>query len=431
MKEQDKIPTSKNARAGKFLKTGAQIGGNYLKHYAKKLVNSDVSSEELHEANAEDIYGALSELKGSALKVAQMMSMDQGILPEAYSNKFSLAQYSAPPLSYPLVVRTFQKELGKSPTQVFDSFSSQAASAASMGQVHRAELNGKQLAVKIQYPGVKDSLDSDLKLVKPFAARLFNLNSRDIDHYVGEVATRMQEECDYELELKRGSHIAEACSNLKNLRFPQYYPELSGGRILTMDWMEGVHLNEFLEKNPSYEVKQQIGQAIWDFYDYQIHQLKALHADPHPGNFLLNENGTVGVIDFGCVKELPLDFYNSFFKLTEKDITENPDRLNDTLVELGFFKESDPEDLKNFITTTMIEFLGLLARPFTEDTFNFGDTSYINAVFEMGQKFGKDQKIRKIGAGRGPADAIYLNRTYFGLYTLLNKLGVEIDTSRK
>ncbi|GGH73978.1 ABC1 kinase family protein [Phaeocystidibacter marisrubri] len=430
MKEQDKIPTSRGARTGRFIKTGAQIGGNYLKHYAKKLVNSEASDEDLHKANAQDIYGALSELKGSALKVAQMMSMDQGILPEAYTNQFSLAQYSAPPLSYPLVVRTFQKAFQKSPTDVFDTFSKSAISAASMGQVHRAELDGKLLAVKIQYPGVQDSLESDMRIVKPMAARLFQLNNSDIDHYLEEVAGRMKEECDYSLELKRSVEISKACAHISGLTFPTYYPELSSDRILTMDWMEGVHLKEFTESNPSYEVRQKVGQALWDFYDYQIHELKSLHADPHPGNFLIREDGTVGVIDFGCVKNLPEKFYHSFFKLTDAEILTNDQKLDDALLELEFYNESDDLELKEFISSTMREFLSLLGRPFMEEKFDFGDESYIKAVFELGQRFGKDSKIRKIGAGRGPADAIYLNRTYFGLYTLLNRLGVQVRTSR-
>ena len=111
MKEQNKIPTSKVQRASRFVKTGAKIGGNYVKYYAKKAFNGEVSRETLHNDNAEDIYGGLSELKGGALKVLQMMSMDKNLLPTAYTDRFAMAQYSAPPLSYPLVVNTFQNSL--------------------------------------------------------------------------------------------------------------------------------------------------------------------------------------------------------------------------------------------------------------------------------------------------------------------------------
>src|SRR5690606_27441651 len=113
VKEQESIPVAKVQRAAKFIATGAKVGGNYVKHYAKKMVNPSLDKEELHSNNATDIYNSLSELKGSALKVAQMMSMDKNLLPRAYQDKFTMAQYSAPPLSYPLVVKTFQKYFGK------------------------------------------------------------------------------------------------------------------------------------------------------------------------------------------------------------------------------------------------------------------------------------------------------------------------------
>lgn len=105
---QDKIPTSKVERAMKLVGAGAKIGGNYLKYYAKKTINSDTTKEELHANNANDIYQSLSQLKGSALKVAQMLSMDKNLLPRAYTDKFAMSQYSAPPMSGPLVVRTFK-----------------------------------------------------------------------------------------------------------------------------------------------------------------------------------------------------------------------------------------------------------------------------------------------------------------------------------
>ena len=162
--EQNSIPSGKVERAMRFVKTGVQIGGNYIKHYSKKMVDPSLSRDELHEDNAEDVYNALSELKGSALKVAQMLSMEKNVLPRQYTNKFVMAQYSAPPLSGPLIVQTFIKQFGKTPQQMFDTFEMKAANAASIGQVHKATKDGKELAIKIQYPGVAESIKSDLKI---------------------------------------------------------------------------------------------------------------------------------------------------------------------------------------------------------------------------------------------------------------------------
>jgi predicted unusual protein kinase regulating ubiquinone biosynthesis (AarF/ABC1/UbiB family) len=223
-KEQSRIPISKIQRASKFVSTGAKVGGNYIKHYSKKAFNRGMDRSQLDSDNAEDIYESLSELKGSALKVAQMLSMDRNLLPPAYQEKFTMSQYSAPPLSYPLVVKTFQKTLGKSPEAIFDTFTKNAVNAASMGQVHQATKDGKKLAVKIQYPGVADSISSDLRLVRPFATRLFNMSNAELDHYMSEVEGKLMEEADYDLELRRSKEITEALAGkIEGLYFPKYY----------------------------------------------------------------------------------------------------------------------------------------------------------------------------------------------------------------
>ncbi|MBL4705357.1 MAG: AarF/ABC1/UbiB kinase family protein, partial [Flavobacteriales bacterium] len=250
MKEQDKIPTSKVKRAAKLVSAGAKVGGNYVKYYAKRAVGKENAKQELQEENAEDIYKSLSELKGSALKMAQIMSMDKGIMPTAFSEKFAQAQYSAPPLSYPLVVKTFKLQFGKNPTEVFDTFSKHAINAASIGQVHKATLNGKEYAVKIQYPGVADSVKSDLKMVKPIAMRMMGVKEKDVSKFIDEVESKLLEETDYHLELKQSMEVERTCSHLPGLYFPKYYPDLSGDRILTMDWLDGMHLKEFLTTNP-------------------------------------------------------------------------------------------------------------------------------------------------------------------------------------
>ena len=201
MKTQDKIPTSKVARATQFVKTGVKIGGNYLKYNVKKIMDPTITKDELHQDNANDVYESLSELKGSALKVAQMLSMDKGMLPGAYTDKFQMSQYSAPPLSGPLVVKTFRNYFGKSPSQLFDTFDIESLNAASIGQVHLATKDGKKLAVKIQYPGVADSISSDLKMVRPMATVLFGLGEKDVERYTEEVESKLLEETDYELEL--------------------------------------------------------------------------------------------------------------------------------------------------------------------------------------------------------------------------------------
>lgn len=428
MKEQDRIYSSRSQRTGKFLKTGVKLGANYLKHYGKKMVTGEDNRDSLQERNAEDVYEALSSLKGSALKVAQMLSMDQGILPQAYTQKFAQAQYSAPPLSYPLVVKTFQQYFKESPTELFDSFSKQSVAAASIGQVHQASLNGKKLAVKVQYPGVATSIQSDLKMVKPVVSTMFNISQAEINHYLEEVEVRLLEETDYELELQRGQSISEACKDIKGLRFPKYYEEFSSERILTMDWLEGLHLDQFIATNPDQESRNQLGQILWDFYDFQIHKLRELHADPHPGNFLFNQNGELGIIDFGCIKTLPDSFYQNYFQIMKPAISENEEEFLDLLYKLQFLLPSDSEKEVNHFKVIYADLLKLLGRPFFEEQFDFSNKAYFEEVNALSEIFQNDKLVRNAKAGRGPKDAIYLNRTYFGLYNILHLLGAKIHT---
>jgi predicted unusual protein kinase regulating ubiquinone biosynthesis (AarF/ABC1/UbiB family) len=424
-KEQNSIPTTKVERSVKFVKTGIKVGGNYIKHYSKKLFNPDLDKTELNEDNAADIYESLSELKGSALKVAQMLSMDKNILPKAYVDKFTQSQYNAPPLSGPLIVQTFRKYFGKSPEQIYDKFNLRSTNAASIGQVHQAELNGKKLAVKIQYPGVGDSISSDLKLVKPFAFRLLGMSEKELDVYMNEVEERLLEETDYELEVRRSIEFSTACANLDHVVFPHYYPQLSSKRIITMDWIEGKHLREFLATNPPQELRNQIGQALWDFYNFQQHELRAVHADPHPGNFLITPEGNLGIIDFGCIKEMPEDFYYPFFSLTSSNLLDNKEETIKAFRLLDMIHPNDSPQQIEFYYGMYKQMISLFAMPYMSDEFDFSETAFFDKLYGFGEQISKMPEFKQ---PRGVKHFIYVNRTNFGLYNILHELKARVKT---
>jgi predicted unusual protein kinase regulating ubiquinone biosynthesis (AarF/ABC1/UbiB family) len=429
VKEFDKIPVTKVQRASKFIATGAKIGTNYLKHYSKKLVNPETSRAQLHEDNARDIYNSLSELKGSALKVAQMLSMDKNLLPRAYQQKFAMAQYSAPPLSFPLVVKNFHQHFGKGPEQLFDTFTHKAVNAASMGQVHQATLNGKKLAVKIQYPGISDSVRSDLAMVKPIALSMFNLNPAEYNEFIQEVEQRLLEETDYRLELNRSIALSEKSRHIKNLVFPVYYPEYSSAKILTMDWLEGKPLGEFLGKPLPAGLGQKLGQALWDFYHFQMHTLKTVHADPHPGNFIVTRDHQLGIIDFGCVKVIPESFYKLYFRLLDRDLLNNTKELEKVFYKLHFIYPDDSSDVKAFFIQIFTQLVELLSRPFEKDHFDFSDSSYFNSLYAFGEKLSNLKELRESKKARGVKDALYINRTYFGLYNILHDMKTHVQVN--
>jgi len=236
-----------------------------------------------------------------------------------------LAQFSVPPLSAPLVRKTFKKYNGKYPEEIFDNFTADSVNAASIGQVHRAEKDGNKYAIKIQYPGVADSISSDLAMVKPIATRMFNLKGEDSKKYFEEIEDKLIEETDYILEVKQSQRISKACAVIPNLKFPKYYEDLSSERIITMDWMDGKHLSEFVKLEFSEETGNSIGQTLWNFYMFQFHKLKEVHADPHPGNFLIDKDHNLIAIDFGCIKTIPLEFYTPYFELAIPKNINDPD----------------------------------------------------------------------------------------------------------
>nr|WP_315152578.1 AarF/UbiB family protein [uncultured Flavobacterium sp.] len=426
MKTIDYIPTSKIERASKLVQTGAKVGVNYLKYYGEKMVNSDLTRDKLNENNAEDIYDGLKSLKGSALKVAQMLSMDKSFLPQAYVEKFSLSQFSVPPLSAPLVLKTFKTNLGKTPYEIFDEFNANSVNAASIGQVHIAVKNGKKLAVKIQYPGVANSISSDLALVKPIAIRMFNLQGKDSDKYFKEVEDKLIEETNYLLELQQSQEVVAACKKIEHLAFPEYYPEFSSEKIITMDWMTGIHLSEFTAKNENNELGNQLGQALWDFYMYQIHILKKVHADPHPGNFLVNDNNQLVALDFGCMKKIPDDFYIPYFELVNPKILDNPELFNKKLFELEILRPDDSTEEIAYFTQMFYDLLSLFTQPFQGETFDFSDAEFFGNIAQLGERFSKDTNLKKMNGNRGSKHFIYMNRTFFGLYNLLFDLKANI-----
>lgn len=428
MKKIDHIPTKKIERVAKLVTTGVKVGGNYLKYYGEKVVNPKLSKDKLHEENAADIYDGLKELKGSALKVAQMLSMEKNLLPKSYVEKFSLSQFSVPPLSAPLVRKTFKTYFKKYPEEIFDSFSPDSINAASIGQVHQATKDGKKLAVKIQYPGVRESIKTDIAMVKPIAIRMFNLQGTS-DEYFDEVEGKLTEETDYLLELQQSETIRIACSSIENLAFPKYYRDYSCEKIITMDWMAGQHLSEYCQTSTNQTERDKIGQTLWNFYMFQIHQLKKFHADPHPGNFLVNNEGTLIAIDFGCMKQIPDSFYKPYFEISSPETLNNPLSFQAKLYELDILKSDDsPSEIK-FLSDMFHELLTVFTQPLQDDYFDFSDPKFFGQIAALSEKFSQDKTLRKMNGNRGSKHFIYVNRTFFGLYNLMFDIKAKIKVN--
>lgn len=417
----DKVPTGKIARASKFLKTGAKVGRNYAKHYGKKIVGT-ADKGQLDAANARDLFAGFSELRGSALKVAQMLAMDSVNFSEQFTNVMQKAQYSVPPMSPPMAVQAFTKSMGKSPSEVFDEFNAKAVAAASMGQVHEAWKDGKKLAVKIQYPGVADSIKTDLKMMKGAVTRFARVPAKEIQPYFDEIEERLLEEADYVCELNNSVGFARDFAEFPNLIFPTYYPELSSDRVIVMDWLPGKHFKEFLADKPDRDLVDKIAQTIWAFYEYQIHVLKRVNADPHPGNFLLQPDGTVGVLDFGCTKVLEEDIHRDYFILARPDFFQDRQRAEKVLERLELLRPSDTGEKRDMLYDLIQRLITLISKPYHDGYFDFTDRDLIEKMTEVSVEMSELREVR------GSRHYLFLNKTYFGLYSLFQMLEVKLDT---
>jgi predicted unusual protein kinase regulating ubiquinone biosynthesis (AarF/ABC1/UbiB family) len=265
-------------------------------------------------------------------------------------------------------------------------------------------------------------------MVKPIALAMFKLSPTEYDEFIQEVESRMLEETDYDLELERSMDLSQRTRHLKNILFPTYYPKYSSSRILTMDWIEGRPLGEVLKSPIPQADANRLGQAMWDFYHFQMHTLKAVHADPHPGNFIITPDNQLGIIDFGCVKEIPADFYDSYFQLMDRRILTDTVHQQELFQRLRFIYPDDSPKQKAFFTATFIKLIEMLSRPFRDGEFDFANKAYFEELYEFGEKLSTMKELRDSKKARGIRDAVYLNRTYFGMYTILHDLKAKIVT---
>ncbi len=419
------FPSSKLERGTIIAKTGIKVGKNYAQRYLKNKISGkkDDDSGKFHSDNAKEVFKEFTKLRGTALKIAQGMSMDQGFLPEEFAEVMSQAQYSVPPINKALVRSIIKRELGGYPEQLFDHFESEAFAAASIGQVHKATLkDGRKVAIKIQYPNVRETISSDLAMGKTIAKR-FIKKGTDIDPYFDEIKNTLLLETDYQHEGEQIEHFNKRFSNL-DVIFPEWVQEYSTNKVLCMTFLEGRHLGEFLKEDPAQEERNQYGQLLWDFFHEQIKGNDYIHADTHPGNFLFTDEGKLGVIDFGCVKKFPKDFFADYLQLLPTHLREDEDEIRALFEKIEVLKpNSKDDDIEQEYFEFAKNYGMVFAKPYKEEVFDFGDPEYDKMI----RHFTKEAPLSN--EPRGNRHFIYTTKVHVGLYNILIKLKAQLDTS--
>lgn len=420
------FPSSKLDRGKIFAKTGLKLGTNYAKRYLKKKTGKKESDDEkrsFHSKNARQVFNEFTKLRGTALKIAQSMSMDQGVLPEEFTDIMSEAQYKVPPINKALVRSIIKKELGNYPEQIFAEFDAEAFAAASIGQVHRAKLkDGTDVAIKIQYPNVRNTIQSDLALAKTLLSRVTK-NGANLDMYIEEIEQTLVEETDYHQEGEYIKYYHKRFSK-NEIITPKLFEKYSTQKVLTMSFLEGVHMKEYLAQNPSQEERNHFGQLLWNFFHNQVEQRSFIHADAHPGNFLFRKDGRLGVIDFGCVKKFPESFTRRYMQLLPSHLNGDDEEIRKLFIDLNIIEENpdNPEKEKQFYEFCK-NYGDIFAKPYTRNQFDFGNKKYR----KMLNDFSKQMPI--MNGPRGDKNFIFSTKVHLGLYGLLMKLGAVIDTT--
>jgi predicted unusual protein kinase regulating ubiquinone biosynthesis (AarF/ABC1/UbiB family) len=292
-------------------KLGFGLVGSYIGYQAQNLLLSESGKAQrrarFQQKASQRVSGELGALKGAAMKLGQLLSMQSRVFPEEALRELAALQMHAPGMHATMARAQFKASMGKFPEDVFRQFDPEPFAAASLGQVHRAVTRkGEKVAVKIQYPAIRSAIENDFKVVRSamFAGQLTgHLPAALFD----EVQRGIMEETDYVNEAKNLKFFREHLADIEWVTIPRVYEEFSSDRTLTMSFVEGRTLSGFLEMKPSQQLRDLIGARLVELFEVQCH-LKALHADPHPGNYLFQPNGSIGMIDFGCVKRFSLDW---------------------------------------------------------------------------------------------------------------------------
>ena len=419
-----KLPTGKLGRAWVGGRTAAKVGGHMLTFYAKRpFLGPDErrkSREKASTQGAQALFQGLSLLKGTALKMAQQLSLEIDLLPEGVCRELSKAYHQAPPINRALVRQTVQAGLHQTPEQVFKYFDLEAFAAASLGQVHHAvDDKGQHLAVKIQYPGIAKTIDNDVRLLRQLLRPV--IQSDQLLPTLDEITARLREEADYLQEADNLSYFARHLA-MEGIRIPEVQPAFTCPTVLTTTLMPGRPLDLWLEENPSQEAKDQVADKLNAIVLKGLYELQVIHADPNPGNFIIGDDLTVGLVDFGCIKRLDPGFVEQYRQLVIASAHQQDDRHFQLLVDLGLVaQELEPKVLQEIkrISEAAARWFGRL---FADECFDFG--AHPGMMAEGKAVMGRLHQLRKYL--RMNPEFIFLDRTRYGLLRIFEQMGARV-----
>ena len=425
------VPQGRVRRTAPLAALSARAAGEGVVDILRRRLKGERGvSLEFHIRNAERYADVLSRSKGVLMKVGQILSFVDisaavdSTYGEVYRAALASLQSDAEPMDPVLVAAVIESELGRGPEELFAEFSPTPIAAASIGQVHVARLHdGTEVAVKVQYPGVADAIGDDLAntellftFVKIAKGMVPQFRSFDVRAMADEISERISEELDYAAELANQSEFAEHYRGHPFVRVPEVFPELSSDRVLTMEMVHGRRWTETAAVDQA--LRDRWGEVVHRFFFGSIARFGVFNADPHPGNYLFHDDGTVTFLDFGCVKRMSPEMQRGFWEMPSAAVANDADRLLRVYIEHGFARAEDPPPADKLLAWLRYNY-----SPFHQpQPFTFTPEF---AAELLGHMANMDKEVRR--RSNVPKDYLFTNRIFMGLFSVLGALRATAD----
>ena len=373
---------------------------------------------------AADLRRALGGLKGPLMKVAQIMSTIPDALPREYAAELMQLQANAPSMGWPFVRRRMASELGPDWPARFKSFEPAASAAASLGQVHKAvSRDGRAYACKLQYPDMSSAVEADIRQLKlVFAVYRRYDKSIDTSNIHTEIADRLREELDYELEARHIRLYREMLKSTSGVHVPEVVRELSTRRLLTMSWLEGEPLMTITENNIA--DRNEVARHLFHAWYVPFYRYGVIHADPHLGNYTVRPDNAINLLDFGCVRVFNAKFVTGVIDLYHSLVTGDRDLAVHAYETWGFV------DLSQEVIDTLNLWAEFVYAPLLEDRARriqeFGSEGFYG--IEVAEKVHK--QLNELGGVTPPAEFVFMDRAAIGLGGVFLRLKAKLNWHR-
>ena len=415
----DREASRVSGRVKRYAQVSTAVGGLAARLAGERFLGIKLDRDK----HANELRMALGGLKGPLMKVAQIMATIPEALPQEYVQELIQLQSNAPAMGWLFVKRRMASELGADWQQSFDDFEHTAAAAASLGQVHRARLDDQVLACKLQYPDMQSAVEADLKQLKLIFA-IYHRYDKSIDtsHIHEEIAARLREELDYELEARHMRLYAEMLGAEAHVHIPDVLPELCTKRLLTMGWLDGRSLLDF--KQADLETRNAIANNMFrawyvPFYDYGV-----IHGDPHLGNYSVRPDYGINLLDFGCIRVFKPKFVAGVIDLYKAIRDDDRELAVHAYETWGFF------DLSNEVIDTLNLWANFVYGPLLEDRQRRIQEMEASGIYgrEVAEKV--HRRLRELGGVRPPREFVFMDRAAIGLGGVFMHLAAEINWHR-